>query len=335
MAEPNWRFDLEIPNWTKWLLGGVAIGAVLGAGAVVLAQAPVVTSFSVGETLSADKLNTNLGNLKTSIVDLQNAVNNPPEPTCPRGYTQDATVTLFVVCKKGVDEVVKVGTCAAAFWIDRYEASIWQNADGSATQYGLASATDYPATFPANGQYTAPLYAMSKKGVQPSAHMTWFQAAFACRAGGKRLPNGEEWLAAAMGTNDPGSNTGTGGACVTNASGPRATGQGVTCVSTWGAQDMIGNLWEWTAEWYAGLGNASTPASTWPAPSFGGDGTSNIASSADDGVAGWTVGLPAAALRGGGWGNGSQAGVFSLHLGTAPSYWSSLTFGVRCVLPGR
>jgi hypothetical protein len=88
-----------------------------------------------------------------------------------------------------VDEVVKVGFGASAFWIDRYEASIYQNPDGTGTQYGAAS-QDYPSTFPINGQGAVAnlLYAQSVAGRTPSTFLSWFQAARACRASGKRLP---------------------------------------------------------------------------------------------------------------------------------------------------
>ena len=166
--------------------------------------------------------------------------------------------------------------------------------------------------------------------------MTWFQAQQACRASGKRLPNGEEWLAAATGTNDPGAHDDSGGFCVTNGTKARTTGGGTACQSRWGAQDMIGSVWEWTSEWYAGLGDQTTPVGTWPATASGndykGDGTWNIASSARDGVSGWTKGLPAAALRGGGWSDLARAGLFSLSLLNAPSSWSS-NIGFRCISP--
>jgi formylglycine-generating enzyme required for sulfatase activity len=102
-----------------------------------------------------------------------------------------------------VDEVVKVGFGASAFWIDRYEASIYQNPDGTGTQYGAAS-QDYPNSFPINGQGAVAnlLYAQSVAGRMPSTFLSWFQAARACRASGKRLPTHDEW-GASLGNTTP------------------------------------------------------------------------------------------------------------------------------------
>src|SRR5262249_12706208 len=57
-------------------------------------------------------------------------------PDCPLGYDHDVTIAQYLVCRRGFDEVVRVGTGATAFWADRYEASVWSNPDGSGTQYG-------------------------------------------------------------------------------------------------------------------------------------------------------------------------------------------------------
>lgn len=257
-----------------------------------------------------------------------------PGPTitpCPDGYMQDPNVTNFTLCKNGADEMVRVGTGRTSFWIDRYEASVWQNADGSGTQYG-ATGADYPATFPQNGQATTPLYALGKVNAAPSAFISWFQANEVCRSSGKRLPTGPEWLAAARGTLDPGDSSGSGGACVTNAPNTRNTGGGTKCVSDWGAQDMVGNLWEWNEEWLAGVGNLGAATPPWPVQ-YGKDGTYNIASTATYGSANQgQVGLPSAVIRGGSAVDGIGAGIFAFSLSDSPITVLG-NHGFRCVIP--
>lgn len=275
----------------------------------------------------------------------------PANPPCPPGYTPSGTLPNpfnpnSVLCTDGVDEVVKVGTRGSAFWIDRYEASMWTAADGPASgMQKFASGDDTTVNFPKNGQVLAPLYALSVASVTPSALMTWFQANEACRASGKRLPLGDEWLTAVRGTFDPpAANDGTvaGNAkCHTLGSGPRATGKGLgitaatSCSSDWGAQDMIGNLFEWTAEWYAGHDTSPVVSNVWSGNSaamgdYGGDLTGNVGGVARA-PAGWVAGPPAAATRGGSWGEGTGAGVFELDLSNAPSRWAQ-NIGFRCVV---
>src|SRR6185436_880744 len=132
--------------------------------------------------------------------------------------------------------------------------------------------------------------------------LTYMQAFEACRASGKRLPSGEEWLAAASGTPDPGASDGTGGTCVTGGA-LRATGGGTMCRSAWGAEDMIGNLWEVTNEWFAAVGNMEgpiNPTSPWPAGfGDGQDATWNVDSTAYVGGGVTAKGMPVVALRGG------------------------------------
>jgi len=177
---------------------------------------------------------------------------------------------------------------------------------------------------------------VSKQGVLPSVSVTWFQASLACLASGKRLPNGPEWLLAATGTNDPGVSDGANGTCRTTGGGRRATGApnaDVACVSLWGAQDMIGNLYEWTAEWFAAPAlSAGTFVVEWPTAPYNSDGVYNVASTAYISGAGWVSGMPVVADRGGSSLDGTHAGTFSLDLENGPTSMSGV-HGFRCVVP--
>jgi len=304
-------------------------------------------------------------------------------PDCPVGYQRfvdGATVSSsWTVCRRYasnstavLDELVKVGSGSAAFWVDRYEATVWSTSSGpSGSTQMFRSDGDFPETmFPRNGQWrvagfamppppmpSPPAYALSVAGHLPAQWITWFQAQEACRASGKRLPSGEEWLAAAQGTDDPGDHLGTDGRCRTGiaASGPgvgepRNTGAGNGCRSAWGAQDMIGNVGEWTAEWVIdGNGMLSTVIEPMPDTLLG--------AYRDDAVIGihrsssfryyhgalaspgsvLVPGMPAAILRGGGVadrtnGGSVSAGVFALAAHSSPTVWGRI-MGFRCVVP--
>lgn len=255
------------------------------------------------------------------------------------------------------DQVVRVGSGASAFWMDRYEATVFDRTGVRAGGY---------ASLNNNGQWASPaqvdsLPARSVRSVVPSSGVTWFQAMSLCRASGKRLMRRDEWFAAADGladgdvvhpTNDGNTDPRH---CNTAGSRIRATGTADLCQSTWGVQDMIGNLWEWTDEWYATGGvvdptaissdagtrfngrriNPNLTSDTsggWPSE-YGGDSTSNVGSVVYRGPGTPNVvGIPAAALRGGNLNSGGLAGVFALSLDSAPTDTDS-SIGFRCVIP--
>jgi hypothetical protein len=180
------------------------------------------------------------GDTCTSHFSLQSNISAVPAIVDVQGYFYPATGTC-------PDDMVASGSIC----IDEYEASVWDAATGG-TQISpftscLADGSDCSKDSTA-GTGT-PIYAQSVADVTPTAEITWYQAAQACANVGKRLPTTAEWQAAASGTVDPGFNADPAAGCNTSASGVWLTGaSGDLCKSDAGAFDMIGNLWEWTAE---------------------------------------------------------------------------------------
>lgn len=230
------------------------------------------------------------------------------------------------------DVMVAVGS----WCVDKYEASAWSTQTGG-TQYGGASDT-YPCND--NGQDCGsgaanPIYARSVSGVTPSRYITWFQANIACFNSGKELLPNHVWQAAAAGTVDPGS-TGTPPSCNISGTGPTTTGGGTSCLSTAGAENMIGSLSEWVADW--GTSGAGTSAAygtkvevDLTLSGYNDDGQWNIGgySYTNYGSFGWIQGQVPAVFRGGHWLNGADAGVFAFNADYGASLWAS-GIGFRC-----
>ncbi len=244
-----------------------------------------------------------------------------------------ATAARPVLAKKCPPDSVQVGTLC----VDTYEASVWQIpaantglikkvqkgkallADltaGGATQISPSSSCTpaFPASFPTNGQLTAPLYAVSIAGVHPTACVTWFQAEQACRQSGKRLLTNPEWQAAAAGTPEGAAgDDGTTQCNTITAFDAVNTGSRSACKSFYGTFDMVGNVDEWVADWVP----RSTGCGSWGSSDY-----QCLAGAA-------TTGEPGALIRGGNFGGGSNAGAFTVSGGNSPSF-SSFSIGFRC-----
>lgn len=200
------------------------------------------------------------------------------------------------------DEMVRVGGVC----IDRYEASIWDAPMGGNQITG-------PIPCSADGHDCDNIYARSVADVEPRGDITWFQAQQALANSGKRLPTNAEWQMVVAGTPDDGVS------CNVDSGTSLLTGSLPDCVSRWGARDMVGNQWEWVADW---LPHATTTACTWETPTgtFS-DDRQGICGAAE------TSG-PGALLRGGAFTSGSLAGPFAVSSIRVPSD-SSSSIGFR------
>jgi len=159
---------------------------------------------------------------------------------------------------------------------------------GGATQLGIGFTDNYAPCADSGQNCTDDIYAVSLPAVPPSANLTWFQAQAACENARKRLPSNAEWQAAVIGTPDPGPDNGSTDCNTASVFVAVATGSRSSCKSARGAFDMVGNLYEWVADWVP----RSTACGTWSA---------GVSPTGDDqclaGAA--TTGEPGALRRGG------------------------------------
>jgi hypothetical protein len=247
----------------------------------------------------------------------------PPGPPGPAGAPgalgAQGPAGSAPVCEgngTGADGKTDEMVAAGAVCIDKFEASVWSSPTGG-TEYGVGS-DDMPGGCHDTGYgCKGKIFARSVAGVPPTRFITYFQAQQALAAVGKRLPSNAEWQQAAIGTPDQGAFTGGAGpddgttSCNTNSAVTTVnTGSRSACVSDWGAYDMVGNLREWVADWVP----ASATCTSWGSVNtFASDDQMCLVGSST------TATGPGALIRGGSYGDDTDAGSFAVNGLNQPS----------------
>jgi formylglycine-generating enzyme required for sulfatase activity len=171
----------------------------------------------------------------------------------------------------------------------------------------------------------------------PWVNIQLHEALAVCAKAGKRLPTNKEWYRASIGTPDR-VNPDDPNSCALGRTGqtsPDQTGAHAGCVSSFGAFDMVGNVWEWVdGEVDNGMyGNHEVPGEGY-VDEVDVDGVATKTSTSSDSAFGedyffidksGTRGM----IRGGFWSLKEKAGIFSVNA-TIPTSFVGNAVGFRC-----
>jgi len=219
------------------------------------------------------------------------------------------------VCKDGSVPLRSDGDVVC---IDKYEASPGEDCPNQQLSSSIHSERNIG---------TDGCFAVSTPNKQPWNYISLPQAQRVCARSGKRLPTNSEWYAYALGTDTS--------KCVIDEKEYSETGTS-ECISSVGAHDVVGNLWEWVDE--------SVVEGTFNNQRLPEDG---YVSSVDaNGIAITSTGSPDelyeedyfwaksegvyGMIRGGFYGSGSDAGLYTTNASVQTSL-ATLGIGFRCV----
>jgi formylglycine-generating enzyme required for sulfatase activity len=231
------------------------------------------------------------------------------------------------LCPSGM---VFVSSPSGGFCLDKYEVSA-----GSGCSY----ANPENQTETLKNIENPDCQPFSSVGKIPWRNISQNQAALVCAKAGKRLPTSEEWMRASLGTPDKLSGWKESDCHVQNnwTSAPGLSGSGKNCFSGSGAYDMIGNVWEWVD---GSVVDGQIEGRQLPLEGYvkgydsSGFPTETDAEMGDENYYHDYVWLKRngtrGIARGGYWGNGAEAGQYSIYMVTEPSY-AGIGVGFRCV----
>lgn len=223
-------------------------------------------------------------------------------------------------------DMTYVDTSSGGFCIDTYEASVGRDCmhaiprSAAETDANLSMHTCKPESV--------------VEGT-PWVFISRQQAELACAHAGKRLPSTTEWYRAALGTPDSDAVPAP-DACNTEGNTSNKAGARTKCVSSSGAYDMVGNVWEWQQETVTdGILNGRALPSEGYVTSIDDNGvpiatdqTMPNASLFSD-YLGIDPTDTQGVLRGGYWRSSTDAGVYSMNVTVPPSFQGNAV-GFRC-----
>ncbi len=226
-------------------------------------------------------------------------------------------------------DMVFVSNSGGGFCIDRYEASPSKSCPhlDPKNQFETSDNITQPLCMPA-----------SQPNVSPWVNIPESQAMELCAKAGKHLATNAEWYRAALGTPDGYADDARATACVLGRVGishGENTGGRSGCISSSGAYDMVGNVWEWVD---GNVTNGSYNRRDLPKEGYvtetDVDGVPTVTSSSTsdvfhndyfytkpDGINGM--------IRGGFWNLTEKAGVASINA-TIPTSFIGNAVGFRC-----
>lgn len=246
-------------------------------------------------------------------------------------FTIDATDTLrgsqsalSLLAKRATQGTCPAGMVAISlgersFCMDVYENSVGDTCPASRVGSILNTKTNLAQS---------ECVSVSEPAVYPWTYVTFHQAKELCAKRGMRLPSSDEWYEGVLGTP-------VDGVCNIDG-GLEVSGDKATCVSARGVHDLVGNVWEWVD---AEVTDGVFEDRILPEEGY-------VAEVDTHGVATETTERPSelydrdyfwssnagtyAMMRGGYHGSGADAGLYTIHAETAPSF-SSQAIGFRCV----